>query len=130
MRASRTKRSTSSGVSCPLRGILTATRRSSSLSCALHTVPKAPTPSFSISSKCAIREPSRQVSGSSANPKSPPHESQISDDCLLSTASIGLWQCGQLQVECSLRVAPLLIGFTQGGFDQLRPTQPFPQLRL
>ena len=52
--ASRRNCSVSSGSSCPLRGILIATVRSSSVSRAFHTNPNVPTPIFSTRSKWPI----------------------------------------------------------------------------
>jgi hypothetical protein len=97
-RASRKNASPSRASSVPLRGILMATVRSSSVSRAIHTLPKWPNPSSRTDSKW----PSRRGPAGSGLVDSPPirlkllpqEEQQISASKVSSITSNGLWQCG------------------------------------
>src|SRR5262245_30550024 len=100
LRASRRKRSSSCGPErLPARGTLTATVRSSSGSRALYTVPNAPCPTLSITSKRPNFWPgwrSQPVVDPISSRKVEPHTGPfISSRGVSLATSMGLRQCGQ-----------------------------------
>ena len=98
-RASRKKNSISVGESRPPRGTLSATTRSSSGSRAFQTVPNAPEPRQSTSSKRSIffgAVCGLATSGRSTRLNALPHEPQLIESYgVLASNSTGLLQCGQ-----------------------------------
>jgi hypothetical protein len=96
-RASRWNRSmSSSAVNRPVCGILRATTRSSSVSRAFHTAPKAPTPTRSSNWNLPSRRmPVVAVCRASRTRKELPQPGQSTSSGRSSASWIGLWQCGQ-----------------------------------